>query len=133
MSLQISITTPEKPFWNGQAEELILSTETGEMGILKNHAPIMTGLDVGAVLIRTSEGWKSIAVMGGFATVEKNEVSILANEAEASENIDPEQAKKNYEKAKIDLENADGVKQKVEANFRFKRAKALYKVTNQYK
>jgi len=38
MSLQISILTPEKPFWNGQAEEIILPTETGEMGVLKNHS-----------------------------------------------------------------------------------------------
>ncbi|MGQ2964069.1 MAG: hypothetical protein ACT6RN_27440 [Agrobacterium sp.] len=36
MSLQISILSPERPFWNGNAEEIILPTETGEMGVLKN-------------------------------------------------------------------------------------------------
>jgi ATP synthase F1 epsilon subunit len=69
MSLQISILTPEKPFWNGEAEEIILPTETGEMGVLKNHAPIITGLDVGAMLVRTKEEWNSYALMGGFAVV----------------------------------------------------------------
>mgnify|MGYP006168378043 CR=1 FL=1 len=51
MSLQISILTPEKPFWNGQAEEIILPTETGEMGVLKNHAPIVSALGKGNVKI----------------------------------------------------------------------------------
>ena len=128
MSLQVTILTPERPFWNGQAEELILPTETGEMGVLKNHAPIITGLDVGAMLIRTKEQWKSVAVMGGFAVVKRNQVTILANEAEASETINAEQAQNEFELAKSNLENAEGVKQKVEANFTFKRAKARFQV-----
>jgi ATP synthase F1 epsilon subunit len=97
MSLQVTILTPERPFWNGQAEEIILPTETGEMGVLKNHAPIITGLDVGAMLIRTKEQWKSVAIMGGFAVVKRNQITILANEAEASETINPEEAKNEFE------------------------------------
>lgn len=128
MSLQISILTPERPFWNGQAEEIILPTETGEMGVLKNHAPIITGLDVGAMLIRTKEQWNSVAIMGGFAVVKRNQVTILANEAETSESIDAEEAKNAFETAKANLEKAEGVKQKVEANFAFKRAKARFQV-----
>lgn len=128
MSLQVTILTPERPFWNGQAEEIILPTETGEMGVLKNHAPIITGLDVGAMLIRTKDQWKSVAVMGGFAVVKRNQVTILANEAESSETINPEEAKNEFELAKANLEKAEGVKQKVEANFTFKRAKARFQV-----
>ena len=128
MSLQISILTPERPFWNGQAEEIILPTETGEMGVLKNHAPIITGLDVGAMLVRTKEQWSSFAIMGGFAVVKRNQITILANEAEASETIASEEAKTAFETAKANLEKADGVKQKVEANFAFKRAKARFQV-----
>jgi F-type H+-transporting ATPase subunit epsilon len=128
MSLQISILTPEKPFWNGQAEEIILPTETGEMGVLKNHAPIITGLDVGAMLVRTKEEWNSYALMGGFAVVKKNKVTILANEAESAQSINAEEAKNAFEIAKANLEKAEGVKQKVEANFAYKRAKARFQV-----
>lgn len=128
MSLQISILTPERPFWNGEAEEIILPTETGEMGVLKNHAPIITGLDVGAMLVRTKEQWNSFAIMGGFAVVKRNQITILANEAETSESIDSEEAKTAFDTAKDNLEKAEGVKQKVEANFAFKRAKARYQV-----
>ena len=128
MSLQISILTPEKPFWTGEAEEMILPTETGEMGVLKNHAPIITGLDVGAMLIRTKEQWNSVAIMGGFAVVKRNQITILANEAESAETINADEAKDAFENAKKNLETAEGVKQKVEANFAFKRAKARFQV-----
>jgi len=128
MSLQIEIITPASPFWNGQADEIILPTETGEMGVLKNHAPIITGLDVGAMLIRTKDQWSSYAIMGGFALVKDNKVTILANEAEFAANIDPEEAKISFDTAKAVLEKAEGIKDKVEANFAYKRAKARFQV-----
>lgn len=128
MSLQISILTPQRPFWNGEAEEIILPTETGEMGVLKNHAPIITGLDVGAMLVRKNAEWSSYAIMGGFALIKQNQVTILANEAQASESIDPADAESAFEKAKENLEKAEGVKDKVEANFAYKRAKARFQV-----
>jgi len=128
MSLQITILTPQRPFWNGQADEIILPTETGEMGVLKNHAPIVTGLDVGAMLVRTNQEWSSYAIMGGFALVKQNQVTILANEAESSDKINPEEAQNDFETSKLSLEKAEGVKEKVEANFAYKRAKARYQV-----
>ena len=128
MSLQITILTPQRPFWNGQADEIILPTETGEMGVLKNHAPIITGLDVGAMLVRTNQEWNSYAIMGGFALVKQNQVTILANEAESSDKINTEEALNAFETAKLNLEKAEGVKEKVEANFAYKRAKARYQV-----
>ena len=127
-NLQISILTPQRPFWNGQADEIILPTETGEMGVLKNHAPIITGLDVGAMLVRTNQEWSSYAIMGGFALVKQNQVTILANEAESSAKINAEEAQAAFETAKLNLEKAEGVKEKVEANFAYKRAKARYQV-----
>lgn len=127
-NLQISILTPQRPFWSGEADEIILPTETGEMGVLKNHAPIITGLDVGAMLVRSNQEWSSYAIMGGFALVKQNQVTILANEAEASAKINPEEAQAAFETAKANLEKAEGVKEKVEANFAYKRAKARYQV-----
>ena len=42
------------------------------MGILPGHASIVTALDIGNALVRTSNGWTSIAIMGGFALVQNN-------------------------------------------------------------
>jgi F0F1-type ATP synthase epsilon subunit len=66
--------------------------------------------------------------MGGFALVKQNQVTILANEAESSDKINPEEAQNEFETSKLNLEKAEGVKEKVEANFAYKRAKARYQV-----
>nr|YP_009367620.1 CF1 epsilon subunit of ATP synthase [Pseudocharacium americanum]YP_009367709.1 CF1 epsilon subunit of ATP synthase [Ignatius tetrasporus]ARK14552.1 CF1 epsilon subunit of ATP synthase [Pseudocharacium americanum]ARK14641.1 CF1 epsilon subunit of ATP synthase [Ignatius tetrasporus] len=130
MTLQVCIMTPDKIFLNQQVEEIILPTNTGQMGVLTNHAPLITALDIGVMLIRTSNQWNSIALMGGFALVKQNQVTVLVNEAESKETIDVKEAEETFLNAKQRLEQAEGQKQKVEASFAFKRAKARYQVVN---
>jgi F0F1-type ATP synthase epsilon subunit len=54
------------------------------MGVLKNHIPLLTGLDTGVILVRKSKSspWEYFVVAGGFALVNNNNVTILVNEAE---------------------------------------------------
>ena len=75
---------PDRVFWKDTAKEIILPTLTGQMGILTNHIPLLTGLDTGLILIRkpSSSDWIYVVVMGGFALVNDNKVTILVNEAE---------------------------------------------------
>ena len=47
MTLQVCIMTPDRIFWNDQAEEIILPTNTGQMGVLSNNAPLINALDIG--------------------------------------------------------------------------------------
>jgi len=131
MTLQVCIMTPDHIFWNDQAEEIILPTNTGQMGVLTNHAPLITALDIGVTLIRSKMEWNPVALMGGFALVKQNQVTILVNEAESAKQIQPEEAEAAFEEAKNRLEQADGEKQRVEATFQFKRARARYQVTKQ--
>ena len=133
MSLQVQIMTPDRIFFNEEAEELILPTNTGQIGILKNHAPIITALDIGVLLIRSKNEWVPVALMGGFALVKQNQVTVLVNEAESSETIDPQEAETSFLSAKEKLEQAEGQKEKVEANFAFKRERARYQVIKQVK
>lgn len=128
MSLQVCIMTPDQIFWDHQAEEIILPTNTGQMGVLENHAPLITALDIGVMLIRTKKDWVSLALMGGFALVKQNQITVLVNEAESSETIEADQAQNAFTTAKDQLDQAQGQKQKVEANFIFKRARARYQV-----
>ncbi len=133
MSVQVCIMTPDRIFWNDQAEEVILPTNTGQMGVLSNHAPLITALDIGVMLIRTKNDWTSLALMGGFALVKQNQITVLVNEAESSETIETEQAESAFNDAKIQLDQAEDQKQKVEANFVFKRARARYQVIKKSK
>ena len=131
MTLQVCIMTPDRIFWNDQAEEIILPTNTGQMGVLTNHAPLITALDIGVTLIRSKNEWIPVALMGGFALVKENQVTILVNEAESAKTIQADQAETAFQEAKARLEQAQGEKQRVEATFSFKRARARYQVAKQ--
>jgi F0F1-type ATP synthase epsilon subunit len=72
--------------------------------------------------------WTALALMGGFALVQQNQVTILVNEAVAASTIDRKEAEKALEEAISRLDQADGEKAKVEATFAFKRARARYQI-----
>ena len=131
MTLQVCIMTPDRIFWNEQAEEIILPTNTGQMGVLVSHAPLITALDIGVMLIRSKNDWTSVALMGGFALIKQNQLTVLVNEAESAKNINSEEAERAFTSAQTKLLEAEGQKQKVEAKFAFKRARARYQVVKQ--
>lgn len=130
-----SILVPDRVFWKDKAVEIILPTLSGQMGILNNHIPVLTGLDTGVMLIResSSSDWMVIAVMGGFALVKNNTVTVLVNEAELPSDIDSENVEAMFLEAKSDLEKSSEGKAKLEATLKFKKAKARMQVVNQNK
>jgi F-type H+-transporting ATPase subunit epsilon len=82
MTLNLRVMAPNRIVWNSEAQEIILSTNSGQIGILPNHAPLLTALDIGIMKIRTNSQWSTMALMGGFAMIENNQLTILVNEAE---------------------------------------------------
>ena len=115
---------PNRIVWNSEVQEIILSTNSGRIGILPNHAPLLTALDMGVSIIRHDGQWSSMALMGGFAMIDNNQVTILVNEAERATEIDPDEARRSFQMAQADLAKAEGKKRVIEANSAFKRAKA---------
>lgn len=98
-------------------KEIILSTNSGQIGVLKNHAPIATALDIGILKIRlTNQQWVTMALMGGFARIGNNEITILVNDAEKSIDIDPQEAQQTLKIAEANLNKAEGKRQTIEAN-----------------
>lgn len=128
MNLQVCIMTPDQIFWNEPAEEIILPTNTGQMGVLIKHAPLITALDIGVMSIRQNNAWNYVAVMNGFASVQNDQIIILVNAAESKETIDLDQAEKAFTEAKERVEKAKDEKEKVEAILSFKRARARFLV-----
>jgi F-type H+-transporting ATPase subunit epsilon len=82
MSLNVRVITPDKVVWDANADEIILPSSTGQLGILTDHAPLLTALDIGVMRLKTEGNWTSIVLMEGFAEVEDNKVTILCNGAE---------------------------------------------------
>lgn len=128
MALQVCVITPDQVFLDQEAEEVILPTNTGLMGVLTNHAPLITALEIGVMLIRVKKDWKPFALMGGFALVKQDQITVLVNEAESEATIDRTEAEQSFTITKQKFEEATDQKQKVEANFAFKRARARFQV-----
>ncbi|KAH6556682.1 hypothetical protein KP509_1Z161900 [Ceratopteris richardii] len=124
MVLSLRVMAPNRIVWNSEVGEIILSTNSGQIGILPNHAPLLTALDMGVSKIHSGGQWSAMASMGSFAMIDNNRVTILVNEAEVSNEIDPVEAQKDYEVAQMELAKAEGRKRKIEPNLAFKRAKA---------
>lgn len=127
MPLTVRVIAPDKTVWDSPAEEVILPSTTGQLGILAGHAPLLTALDTGVMRVRADKNWVPIALMGGFAEVENNEVTILVNGAERGETIDRDSARSAYTEAEANLAKAEqsGSKQEqIRATQALKRARA---------
>ena len=124
MSLNVRVITPDRVVYDAPADELILPSSTGQLGILMNHAPLLTALDIGVMRLKTSGKWISIVLLEGFAEVEKNKVTILCNGAEEASSINATSAQTELEKATFKVEEAATKKEKIEATIELRKAKA---------
>ncbi len=129
MTLTVRVISPDKIVWDAAAQEVILPSTTGQLGILSGHAPLLSALDTGVMRVRSEKEWVPIALMGGFAEVENNEVKILVNGAERGDSIDRDAAGKTYEEARDranKAESSDSKQEKIQAQQALKRARARY-------
>ncbi|MFN6567198.1 ATP synthase F1 subunit epsilon [Dendronalium sp. ChiSLP03b] len=130
MTLTVRVISPDKTIWDAPADEVILPSTTGQLGILSGHAPLLTALDTGVMRVRASKNqpWQAIALLGGFAEVEENEVTILVNGAERGDKINLEEARAAYSQAEARLNQVpQGDRQaQIQATQAFKRARARF-------
>jgi F-type H+-transporting ATPase subunit epsilon len=124
MSLNVCVITPDRVVWDANADEIILPSSTGQLGILSDHAPLLTALDIGVMRLKTDGNWMSIVLMEGFAEVENNKVTILCNGAEEGSSIDRTSAESELEKVTLLVDEAGTKKEKIEASIELRKAKA---------
>ncbi|MDC0833745.1 ATP synthase F0F1 subunit epsilon [Leptolyngbya valderiana BDU 20041] len=127
MTLQVRVIAPDKTVWDAEAEEVILPSTTGQLGILSGHAPLLSALDTGVMRVRPGKEWVPIALMGGFAEVESDLVTILVNGAERGDSIDRQTAQENYDKAlqRVEASVSAARVEQIQAKQALKRARAL--------
>ena len=99
MTLNLRVLAPDQSVFDGSADEVILPSTTGQLGILPGHISLLTALDIGVMRLRTGKDWASIALMGGFAEVEADQVTVLVNTAELGSSIEASQAEQALEAA----------------------------------
>nr|YP_010385627.1 CF1 subunit epsilon [Krameria erecta]UPN63393.1 CF1 subunit epsilon [Krameria erecta] len=130
MTLNLCVLTPNRIVWDSEVKEIILSTNSGQIGILPNHAPIATAVDIGILRIHLDGQRLTMALMGGFARIGNNEITILVNDAEKGSDIDPQEAQQTLEMAEANLKKAKGKRQTIEANLALKRARTRVEAIN---
>jgi len=103
MSIKVDIVTPEKMLYSGDVEMVTLPGTNGQMGILRGHAPLLSTLDIGEIVLHSREGNEYLAVSGGVVEVRPDKVTILADVAEAGTEIDEDRAAAALERARQSL------------------------------
>ena len=102
----LKIITHERIVYEGEVEELVLQTTDGQIGILKDHLPITTPLDIGVTKVKIADSYKYFATMGGIFQLKDNVATILTDVCEDGCNIDVTRA--NDAKNRAEARLADG-------------------------
>ncbi len=132
MSLTLRVLAPDQSVFDDTADEIILPSTTGLLGVLPGHISMVTAIDFGVLRVLRNGSWDSIALTGGFAEVESNEVTVLVNKAEMGKNIDSVVAEAELEQAKNQLNLAENQKtttEKIKAQETLNKAKAWFQAS----
>ena len=129
---RLKIVAPDKTFFDGETEQIIVKTTEGNVGILANHTKYVANLPAGPLKVKQEDGsFKSAAISSGIISVADNAVSILATTIEWADEIDIERAKKAEEVARERIKNDDSSKDIDRATLKLKRALNRINVANE--
>lgn len=100
-TFQLEIVTPEKTVYSGEVESLRAPGTEGGFGVLAGHHPMLASLRIGEMVFSEGEqGPKSVAIGGGFAEVQRDRVTVLAETAEFAQDIDVSRAEASMDRAR---------------------------------
>ena len=101
--MKLKIITHEKIVFAGEVDELVITTTSGQIGILKDHIPITTSLAIGITKAKIGDSYKYFATMGGVFQFKDNNATILTDICEDSCDIDVTRANAAKERAESRL------------------------------
>ena len=121
--LRLEIVTPEHRILDADVDSVTVMTASGEVGILPNHAPLISALKPGILQYSAKGSAEELAVSGGFIEVNHNKVAVLADSAEAAADIDIDAAKASREQAEKalaaaasgSLEETEAIREQIDA------------------
>ncbi|MCW2853617.1 MAG: synthase subcomplex epsilon subunit [Nocardioides sp.] len=119
-ALQVELVAADRTVWSGQATMVIARTVEGDVGVLRDHAPLLSLLTDAVVEISAEEGDVVVAAVdGGFLSVANNRVSILSERAILASDIDVSAAQSDLEEARSsDDDDAESRIRRAEARIR---------------
>jgi F-type H+-transporting ATPase subunit epsilon len=129
----LEIVTPEKNFYSGEVEMLIIKTPEGEMGVLKGHTPMVVSVAVGPIKIKKDGEWLEAAITEGFMEVTLEKTVILADTAEWPNEVDVNRANAARLRAEERLQRQNSKVEYIRSQAALTRALARLKVTKEIK
>ena len=121
---EFKIIEPDGMFFEGEGEFLEFTSVEGRMGVYKNHIPLTTILEPCVIKIHANGETKKAAVLGGFIEIQKERITILAEDANWPEEIDIERAKAAKQRAEERLSKREAGLDVLRAEAALKRAMA---------
>ncbi|WP_427337922.1 F0F1 ATP synthase subunit epsilon [Caloranaerobacter sp. DY30410] len=104
----LEIVTPDRKFFEDEVEMVIVRGIEGDIGILKNHTPMVTPLSIGKIRIKKNGKIKEAAIAGGYVEITKDKTTIITDAAEWPEEIDVKRAEEAKKRAEQRLKSGKG-------------------------
>lgn len=134
MPLHVEVVTQErKVFEEREADMVVLPGSEGEMGILPHHAPVLTTMGFGELIIRKGGREERFVIYGGVVDVRPDKVVVLADLAESSFELDEEKIESARTRAAKMMEQGVPEPQNRSAALELRRAELALKVKNKLK
>jgi F-type H+-transporting ATPase subunit epsilon len=108
VTIRCEIVSQDRQVFSGDVDMVVLPGASGVMGILPHHSPLLTTLIYGIITVRSGEEEQIFTVAGGFAEVQPNQVTVLADAAEDIAEIDVQRAEEARKRAQELLERGTG-------------------------
>lgn len=129
----LEVLTPDRSFFSGEVEVLIIETIDGQMGVLKNHIPMVVAVSIGPIKIKKDGEWLEAVLSEGFMEVKQDKTIILCDSAEWPNEIDANRAKAAEERARERLQNQLSTVEYMRSQAALQRALSRLKVTKTIK
>jgi len=123
----LEVVTPERKVFSQEIDSLVVPATEGYLGVLSDHAPLVTGIFPGVLTYKSEGEEKKMAVSGGFLEVADNHAVLLADTAEKSDEINLDRAKRAKERAEKRLVERSETIDALRAEMALKRAIARIK------
>ena len=126
----LEIITPERQFYIGPAEALVIPAVDGEMGIYPGHEPVVTAIEPGEARYLADGQWHDLVVTQGFAEIMSDYAVVLVSAAERPEDIDATRAERAKERAEERLRQHESRQEYIRSKAALARATARLRATS---
>lgn len=128
-TIELEIITPEKKFYSGPAEGIIMPAIDGQYGVQPGHEPVVTALEPGTVRYCVDGTWNEVVVSMGFAEVMPDYAILLVDTAERPEEIDRARAERALERAEERMRQKQSIQEYYRSKAAIARAMARLKAS----